>query len=88
MDMTIADLSHAETITFKIGEGDRFIKLITLSRTVRPHHCPPNCNMIVGDILDLNWKSYQTKTTKDLMTKADVFGLVFLGELARIKFIL
>ena len=34
--------------------------------------------MIGGDLLDHNRKSYQTKTTKDTMVKADVLGLVFL----------
>ena len=41
--------------------------------------------MIGGDLLDIYWKSYRTKTTKDLMAEADVFSLVFLWELATIK---
>ena len=36
-------------------------------------------------MLDLNWESYRTKTTKDLMAEADVFGIVLLGYLATIK---
>ena len=41
--------------------------------------------MIGGGLLDLNWKSYQTKTTKDLMDEADVFGPVFLRDSSTIK---
>ena len=41
--------------------------------------------MIGGELLDLNWKSYQTKTTKDVIAEADIFCLVFLGDLATIK---
>ena len=36
-------------------------------------------SMIFGELLDINWKSYQTKTIKHVMTDADIFGLVFLG---------
>ena len=85
--MAIAYLSHAEAILFNIGDSDIFIKLITLARTVGPDYFPPNCNMIGGELLDINWKSYQTKTTKDLMAEADVFGLVFLRYLSTIKVI-
>ena len=46
--MTIEDLSHAKAITFNIGKSDRFIKVITLERTVGPDYCPPNRNVIVG----------------------------------------
>ena len=83
--MAIVDLYHAEDIPLNIGESERFRKVINLARTVGPGYCPPNCNIIGGELLDINWKSYQTKTTKDLMAEADVFGLVFLRELATIK---
>ena len=76
--MAIADLSHDKAIIFNIGEGDRFRKVITLARTVGPDYFPPNRNMIGGELLDIYWKSYRTKTTKDLMAEADVFSLVFL----------
>ena len=65
--MAIADLSHAEDIPFNIGDSGRFRKVTTLARTVGPDYFPPNCNMIGGELLDINWKSYQTKTTKNLM---------------------
>ena len=83
--MAIADLSHAQAIPFNIGESDIFIKFINLVIMVGPDYCPPNHNMIVGELLDISWKSYQTKTTKYMMVRADVFGLVFLGEFATIK---
>ena len=85
MDMEISDLSQAKAIPFYIVESDRFRKVITLARTVGPDYCPPNRNMIGGELLDINWKSYRTKTTKGLMDKADVFGIVFLGDLDTIK---
>ena len=56
--MAIADLSHAENIPFNIGESNRFRKVITLERTVGPDCCPPDCNMISGELLDLSWNSY------------------------------
>ena len=83
--MAIADLSHAENIPFNIGESNRFRKVITLERTVGPDYCPPDCNIISGEMLDLSWNSYWTKTTKYLMAEEDVFGIVFLRYLARIK---
>ena len=83
--MEITDLSHDDAIPFNIGDIDRFRNVIILTRTVGPDYFPPNRNMIGGDLLDLNWKIYRTKTTKDMMAKADVFGLVFLRDLARIK---
>ena len=83
--MAIVDLYHAEDIPLNIGESERFRKVINLARTVGPGYCPPNCNIIGGELLDINWKSYQTKTTKNMMDEADVFGLVFLGDLAKIK---
>ena len=83
--MEITDLSHDEAILFNIGESDRFRKVITLARMVGPDYCPPNLNMIGGELLDLNWKSYRTKTTKYLMAEADVFGLIFLRDLSTIK---
>ena len=76
--MAIADLSHVEAIPFNIGESERFRKVTTLARTVGPDYCPPNRNMIGGEMLDLNWKSHRTKTTKDLMAEAEMSGLVFL----------
>ena len=83
--MAIAYLSHAEAILFNIGDSDIFIKLITLARTVGPDYFPPNCKIICGELLDLNWKSYQTKTTKDMMAEADFFVLVFVRDLVTIK---
>ena len=83
--MYIAYLSHDEAIPFNIRESDRFKKVINLARTFGPNFCPPNFNMIGGELLDINWNSYQTKTTKDLMAEAVVFGLVFLGDLVVIK---
>ena len=83
--MAIANLSHAEYIPFNIVDIDIFRKVITLARKFGPDYCPPNRNMIGGELVDLNWKSYLTKTTKDMMDEADVFGLVFLGDLAMIK---
>ena len=85
LDMAIADLSHAEAIPFNIVESARFIKVVTLAIKVEPDECPLNSKIIGGELLDLNWKSYQTKTTKDLMAKSDVFGFVFLVDLATIK---
>ena len=83
--MVIAYFSHAEDIPFNIGESDKFMKLITLPITVGPDYCSRNRNMIGSELLDCYWKSYQTKTIKDLLDEADVFGLVFLGDLATIK---
>ena len=83
--MAIANLSHAEYIPFNIVDIDIFRKVITLARKFGPDYCPPNCNIIGGELLDLNWKSYQTKTTKDLMDEADVFGPVFLRDSSTIK---
>ena len=83
--MAIVDLSHDEATIFNIGESDIFRRLINLARTVGPDYFPPNRNMIGGELLDINWKSYRTKITKDLMAGAEVFGLVFLRDLARIK---
>ena len=40
---------------------------------------------IATELLDLNWKRYQTKTTKYVMSKADAFGLVLLIDLATMK---
>ena len=85
LEMAVADLYHAEAIPFNIRDSDRFRNAITLARTVGPDYCPPNCNIIGGELLDLNWKSYQTKTTKDLMDEADVFGPVFLRDSSTIK---
>ena len=83
--MTIADLYHAKAIPFNIEESEIFRKGINLSRTVGPDYFPLNRNRIGGEVLDLNWKSYLTKTTKDMMVEAEVFGLVFFGELSMIK---
>ena len=85
VDMAIANLSHAEYIPFNIVDIDIFRNVITLARKFGPDYCPPNCNMIGGELVDLNWKSYLTKTTKDMMVEAEVFGLVFFGELSMIK---
>ena len=41
--------------------------------------------MIGGDLLDLNWKSCRTKTTKDLIAEADVFGIYLREDMATIK---
>ena len=41
--------------------------------------------MIVGELLDTNCNSYQTKATNDIMARADVFGLVSLVDLTMIK---
>ena len=76
--MAIVDLYHAEDIPLNIGESERFRKVINLARTVGPDYCPPNRNMIGGEMLDLNWKSHRTKTTKDIMAEAEMSGLVFL----------
>ena len=84
-DTKIADLSHAKTITFNIGESDIFRRVITLERTVGPDYCTPNCNMIGGELLYINRKSYQTTTTKNMMAEVDIFGLVFLGDLDMTK---
>ena len=58
LEMSIADLSHAEDVPFNIGYSDRSIKLITLARMVGPDYCLPNINMIGDEMLNLNWKSY------------------------------
>ena len=80
------DLPHSKTISFNIGESDRFRKVINLERTVGPDHFPPNRNMMIGgELLDLNLKSYQTKTTKDIMYEAEVFDLVLHRYFATIK---
>ena len=85
LDMAIVYLSHAKAISSNIGDSYRFRKVITLAKTFGTDDFPPNRNMIGGDMLDLNWKSYQIKTTKDLIYRADVFGIVFLGDLTTIK---
>ena len=85
LDMAIADLSHVKAIPFNIGESEIFRKVIRLARTVGTDYCTPNCNMIGGELLDINWKSYQTKNTKDVMDEADVFCLVSLIYLSTIK---
>ena len=76
--MEITDLSHDDAIPFNIGDIDRFRNVIILTRTVGPDYFPPNRNIIGGELLDINWESYRTKTTNDLMAETDVFGLVFL----------
>ena len=83
--MAIVYLSHAKAISSNIGDSYRFRKVITLAKTFGTDDFPPNRNMIGGDMLDLNWKSYKIKTTKDLIYRADVFGILFLGDLATIK---
>ena len=83
--MAIADLYHAKSIPFNIGESDIFRKVITLAIMVGPNYFPPDRNMIGIDLLDINWNNYETKTTKDMMVEAKVFGLVFLGDLDTIK---
>ena len=83
--MIISNLSHAKAIPFNIGESERFRKAITLPRTVGLEYCPSNRNMIGGNLLYLIWKSYQTKTTKDLLAEEDVFDHVFLRDLVVIK---
>ena len=83
--MAILDLSHTEAIPLNIINSGRFKKVINLERRVGPDYCPPNFNTIGGELLDINWNSYQTKTTKNLMAEAVVFGLVFLGDLVVIK---
>ena len=85
LDMAIADLYHAKSIPFNIGESDIFRKVVTLARTVGPDYCPPNCNIIGGALLDLNCKSCRIKTTKYLMDELGVSGLAFLGDLVMIK---
>ena len=85
MFMELVDLYHAKVITFNIGESERFRKLITLAITVETDYCHPNSNIIGGELLDINWNSYQTKTTKDLMERADVLGIFFLRDLANMK---
>ena len=69
--MELAELYHAKVIPFNIGESERFRKVITLAITVETDYCHPNRNMIGGELLYINWNSYQTKTTKDLMDEAD-----------------
>ena len=59
--------------------------MITIAKTVGPDYCVPICNMIGGDLLDLNWKSCRTKTTKDLIAEADVFGIYLREDMATIK---
>ena len=85
LDMAIVDLSQAEAISFNIVESDIFRKVITLDRTVGPDYCPLNRNMIVYELLDLNWKSHRTKITKDLMAETYIFGIVLIGYLTTIK---
>ena len=85
LDMAIAEFYHSKAIPFNIGESDIFRKVIALARTVGPNYCTPNRNMIGGALLDFNPKSYQTKNTKDVIAEADVFGIVFLRDLATIK---
>ena len=85
LDMAIVDLSQAEAISFNIVESDIFRKVITLDRTVGPDYCPLNRNMIVYELLDLNWKSHRTKITKDLMAETYIFGIVLIGDLTTIK---
>ena len=83
--MSTVDLSRTKAIPINIGKSKIFRKLINLARMVGPNYCPPNFNMIDGNILVLNWKSYLTKITKYLMTYVDVFVLVLIGDLEMIK---
>ena len=83
--MAILDLSHTEAIPLNIINSGRFKKVINLERRVGPDYCPPNFNTIGGELLDINWKSYRTKTTKYMMVEKYLFGLVFLVDLATIK---
>ena len=41
--------------------------------------------MIGGELLDLNFNSYRTKTIKDVIAQADVFFIFFFRYLATIK---
>ena len=61
------------------------INVINLVRMVGSNYCPPNWNIICGELLDLNWKSYRTKTTKDMMSEADIFGLLLLRDCQKAK---
>ena len=53
LDVAITDLSHSKAIPLNIGESDRFIEVITLAGTVGPYYCPPNRNMIGGELLNI-----------------------------------
>jgi hypothetical protein len=85
LDMAIADLCHSDNLPDTIVDSLRFRCVLRLSRLVGNDYVPPQRHRIRGDLLDLNFESYQDQNKQSLLKEASTFGISFLSDGATVK---
>ena len=78
--MVIHDFAHTKMPYFSIGKSKRFGWIIFLLSCTGIEYKLPGRHVILGDLLDINYKRYSYKKSQYLIKAADTFGIYFIGD--------
>ena len=82
LTVAISDLINSEGISFNLSQKHRFKKVLDFSRNVSKCYQPPNRKYIFKDLLDVINDQNTERNLSLIERKADIFGLLFLGDCA------
>ena len=55
LELAIADMIHADGLSFSLAESLRFKRVLKLARCVSSNFKPPSRQLVAGDLLDINF---------------------------------
>ena len=84
LTIAISDIIMTEGLSFNISQKPRFKKVLNFSRIISRTYIPPNRNIISKELLDVIHEYNMKSNLKMNKSKAEIFGLLFLGDGATI----
>ena len=85
LELAIADMIHADGLSFSLAESLRFKRVLKLARCVSSNFKPPSRQLVAGDLMDINFDKCIARMEDALKKEADTFGLTFLGDGATVR---
>ena len=85
LTMAIADLIHSCGLPFSLASHHKFRRVLSLAKCATKKYIPPGRNKVAGELLDLNYELYISKTFESLIKEADIYGVSFFGDAATVK---
>jgi len=85
LTMAISDMIHSLGLPFSLGSEPKFRLVLSLARNVGIQYKLPSRNQIANELLDINYQQYTNKQKKQLLNKAEIYGLTFFGDGATVK---
>ena len=87
LSMAIADFIHAHGLSFMLSESPRLKLILRLARTAPSSYKPPRRQEVGGELLDLNYSQYKSRTLRKLKLDADIYGVQIMSDGATVKHI-